>query len=95
MPRNDGTGPVGAGAMTGKGLGSCSGVNASIPGAGFGWGAGLGFGYRRGFGRGFGRGYNGYVINQDSPKTQKELLEQQKTILQSRLEVIDQELDNL
>ena len=39
-----------------------------------------------GFGRGFGRGF---AFNQTSSKTQKELLNEQKTMLQDRLEVID------
>jgi hypothetical protein len=41
MPRFDGTGPLGQGAMTGRGLGPCNG--------GFrrGCGRGNGFGYRR------------------------------------------------
>lgn len=47
MPGMDGTGPVGAGPMTGRGLGACTGRGA-------GWGYGLGRG--RGFGRGFGPG---------------------------------------
>ena len=67
MPRRDGTGPIGAGSMTGRGLGFCTG-------------------------RGLGRGY---TVNQNSSKTQKELLNEQKTMLQDRLEVIDKQLENL
>jgi hypothetical protein len=52
MPRRDGTGPMGQGAMTGRGLGVCTGVNAG--GAGYGLGRGQGRG--RGFGMGFGYG---------------------------------------
>jgi len=93
MPRRDGTGPMGAGSMTGRGLGLCTGVNAAKYGAGLGMmGLGLGLACRRGFGRGFGRGF---AINQTSPKTQKELLNEQKTMLQDRLEVIDKQLENL
>jgi hypothetical protein len=55
-------------------------------------GLGLGLACRRGFGRGFGRGFAG---NQASPKTQKELLSEQKTLLQDRLDVIDKQLENL
>ena len=47
---------------------------------------------RRGFGRGFGRGF---AMNQTSSKTQKELLNEQKTMLQDRLEVIDKQLESL
>ncbi len=55
-------------------------------------GLGLGLACRRGFGRGFGRGF---AFNHTSSKTQKELLNEQKTILQDRLEVIDKQLENL
>ena len=49
MPRRDGTGPRGMGAMTGRGMGYCSG------------GRGVGFGgrFRAGFGRGRGAGFGG------------------------------------
>ena len=56
MPRRDGTGPMGGGSMTGRGLGLCTGANAVKYGAGLGMGLGLGLACRRGFGRGFGRG---------------------------------------
>jgi len=45
MPRFDGTGPMGQGPMTGRGLGSCGG------GMGYGRGQGRGFGFRRFFSR--------------------------------------------
>ena len=88
MPRRDGTGPMGAGSMTGRGLGLCTGANAVKYGAGLGMGLGLRLACRRGFGRGF-------AINQISPKTQEELLNDEKTMLQDRLEVIDKQLENL
>ncbi len=43
MPRQDGTGPLGQGAMTGRGLGPCGGGMRR----GFGRGRGRGFGFRR------------------------------------------------
>lgn len=47
MPRGDGTGPMGMGAMTGRGMGYCAGfVN---PAMGFGCGMGRGRGFRRMF----------------------------------------------
>ena len=52
MPRRDGTGPMGAGSMTGRGFGLCTGANAVKYGAGLGMGLGLGLACRRGFGRG-------------------------------------------
>lgn len=54
MPRRDGTGPMGVGAMTGKGLGLCTRANATKYGAGLGMKLGLGLACRRGFGRGCG-----------------------------------------
>jgi hypothetical protein len=92
MPRRDGTGPVGAGSMTGRGLGLCTGANAVKYGAGLGMGLGLGLACRRGFGRGFGRGF---AFNQTSSKTQKELLNEQKAMLQDRLEVIEKQMEKL
>lgn len=82
MPRRDGTGPIGAGPMTGRGLGWCTGVNAGWYGAGF----GLGRACRRGFGRWFGGG--GYV------NTPKEMLEMQKEMLQNSLNTINKQLQN-
>jgi hypothetical protein len=90
MPGRDGTGPMGQGPMTGRGLGFCTGVNAVGYGARF----GLGLACRRGFGRGIGRGL-GFLVNEASPETQKELLQQQKELLQNRLEVIEKQLENL
>ena len=92
MPRRDGTAPMGGGSMTGRGLELCTGANAVKYGAGLGMGLGLGLACRRGFGRGFGRGS---AINQTSSKTQKERLNEQKTMLQNRLKVIDEQLKSL
>mgnify|MGYP001091743802 CR=1 FL=1 len=50
MPGGDGTGPLGQGSMTGRGLGYCVGYAAP----GFTWGRGYGRG--QGFGRGLGYG---------------------------------------
>jgi len=68
MPRFDGTGPMGAGPMTGGARGSCNPAYAGYGpryGGGFGYGRsyGRGRGFRRGFGpglgwgRGYGRGF--------------------------------------
>ncbi len=59
MPRGDGTGPRGLGAMSGRATGFCAGF--SVPGymntvPGQGGGFGMGFGRGRGFGGG-GRGW--------------------------------------
>lgn len=61
MPGRDKTGPIGAGPMSGRGLGLCSGGKeknfspGSGPNPGSGLGQGRGLGRRRGFGRGMGR----------------------------------------
>ncbi|MCP4754301.1 MAG: DUF5320 domain-containing protein [Proteobacteria bacterium] len=55
MPGGDGTGPVGAGFMTGRGMGYCAGRSAvefANPGWRRGFGRGLGLGFRGGYGRG-------------------------------------------
>lgn len=92
MPRKDGTGQMWAGSMTRRGLGSCIGANAVNCGAGLGPGLGLGLACRRGFGNGFGRGI---TVNQASSKTQKKLLQGQRNGLKSRLEAVDEQLENL
>ena len=90
MPRRDGTGPMGMGQMTGRGLGFC--------GNGF-YGRrncyGMGFG-RRGFGPGYGAGYGygpGYGVKQDI--SEKEFLKNQKEFLESQIELIERELEDL
>jgi len=60
MPAGDGTGPMGMGPMTGRGMGFCAGVAApesmnTLPGRGFGMGCGRGF-----RGRGAGGGGRGW-----------------------------------
>jgi len=92
MPGRDGTGPMSAGSMTGRGLGICTGADAITDGVGLGTRLRFGLACRRGFGRGFGRGF---VVSQASSKTQKELLNEQKTMLQARLEAIDKQLEDL
>ncbi len=102
MPRRDKTGPMGAGPMTGRGFGSCAGNDAEDRGIGFGMGRGLGRGRRfgrhcdRGFGRGAGRGFGrGYGMYSDTSKSQKEWLNERKSFLQSRLEAIEKQLEDL
>lgn len=84
MPRKDGTGPMSAGSMTGRGMGFCTGVNA----CNYGVALGLGVNFRRGFGR-------NVNANQISSEIQKELLQEQRNYLQRYLENIDKQLLNL
>lgn len=97
MPGRDGTGPMGMGGMTGRGLGACTGANAPFYGGGFGRGCGRGFGRGVGRGLGFGRGfgfgaYSNYNYNRTTPK---EVLQAQKEQLQVELGAIDQRLESL
>ena len=55
MPAMDGTGPRGAGARTGRGLGRCRTTDARRNGAGS--GSGFGRGFRKGFGCAMGLGF--------------------------------------
>lgn len=68
MPRQDGTGPMGQGQMTGRGLGPCNAkateTDNTLYGRGFGGSCGRGRGCGRkgaamGLGRGTGRGLRG------------------------------------
>ena len=91
MPGRDGTGPMGAGAVTGRGMGGCVGtpVNGQYPvyGSGCQRRAGRGGMQSRGFGSGFAGVY--------PAATQKEALEQQRAALQARLDQVDGQLKNL
>lgn len=91
MPGRDGTGPMGAGAGTGRGMGGCVGtpVNGQYPVYGSGCQRRAGRGGMQG--RGFGRGFAGVY----PAATQKEALEQQRAALQARLEQVDDQLKNL
>lgn len=82
MPRLNGTGPMGAGAMTGRGMGCCSKSNA-----------GLEF-YGRRMGRGFGfRRF--YAAPDATPEQTKDILEQQKSFLERELASIDEQINKL
>ena len=81
MPRQDRTGPVGMGPMTGRGLGPCGGFPPC------GWGMGMGWG--RGLGRYFGWG------EPQTKKAQIEALSDYKNALDEELEDIKKELKEL
>ncbi len=86
MPGRNGTGPMGAGAMTGRGLGFCSGAGNLVRGAGL--DLGLGMACRRGFRR----------FSADEEMTEnhrKEFLQSQKDMLKTRLAGIDRQLESL
>lgn len=99
MPRGDGTGPAGAGAMTGRGAGLCAGND--VPGFRGGlFGMGMGMGMRGGAGRGrgfwgqgggrgnrrsgFGAGWGNAAV--DAPAVNM------KDVLENRAKALEQEL---
>ena len=90
MPRRNGTGPMGTGAMTGRGYGLCTGGDVMKNDAGI--GLRLGFGCGCGLGRGIGRGL---AVNQTDSETQKEMLQEKRAMLKNRLQIIDKQLGNL
>lgn len=69
MPRMDKTGPLGKGALTGRGMGDCN-EDKTTPeargfGGGFGGGCGQGCPRRRGCGAGRGRAFNSPISKDD------------------------------
>ena len=109
MPGGDGTGPLGYGSKTGRGLGYCAGHNA--PGyvnAGFGRRFGRGFGPRfgRGFwgrGRGFRRDYYPYTRSvpyygpdqRPSVVDEKAYLEDTIKSLEEEIKIVRERLEQL
>ena len=82
MPGFDGTGPLGYGPFTGRGLGPC----------------GRGLAFRRGFGRGFGRRYYRYPVVEQITLTkeeEKKILEEEKQELELELKAIQEKLKEL
>jgi len=86
MPGRNGTGPMGAGIMTGWGLGPCAGTRSLSKGAGL--GLGLGMACRRGF-----RRFS--ADNEMSVENRKGLLQLQKNALKNRLADIDRQMESL
>lgn len=78
MPNKDKTGPVGAGPLTGKGLGPC--------------GSGRGFGFGRGCGRGLGR-YFGWNQPQTEEETKQSLIDYRKALEEELEDIKKQEND--
>ena len=103
MPGRDGTGPVGMGAMTGRGAGMCarvgmSGYENAVPGRGFGMGYGRG---RRN--RFYATGqpgwmrFGGYAGPDRNPDTgmERQSLKSQADALQSELNAIKKRLSEI
>lgn len=99
MPGLDRTGPAGAGAMSGRQQGVCSGNETS--GAGFGFGNRVGRVQRRGFGgrggRGLGWGQQ-LGLRQNQPVqnvSDEEVLENEVNYLSNRLEGLKNQLQEM
>jgi hypothetical protein len=82
MPRQDKTGPMGEGSMTGRGRGFCEGA----------YGPGLGMG------RGYGRVMCGWFFQKYqamSKEDKRELLESEAEDLKQELQMVEEELKEL
>lgn len=89
MPGRDGTGPLGNRFVYGRGRGYCNTVNPiAIAGCGLGLGLGLGMGFRGGR-------QQTAVVPPAEGLSQKELLEEQKHLLEVRLKFLGSQLENL
>ncbi len=101
MPGLDGTGPAGAGRMTGWGQGPCgsdgSMTASAVYGRGMGFRRGTGMRCGLGFGRGFGPGFRAWTASAQGMDAEglKESLRDQKDYLKARLEAIDKRLETL
>lgn len=95
MPRRDGTGPRGEGPLTGWGQGPCyddGGYAYDRRGRRRAFGPGRGF--RRGYGRGYGWGFGpGFVEMPYDDRSDRELLEEERDLLQRRLDTIAKQLE--
>jgi len=76
MPRLDGTGPMGQGPRTGRGMGNCNG--------------GIGYGFGRGYGCGCCDGYFGRMFY--TKEERNKLLNDRKEALENELKAVNEEL---
>lgn len=100
MPKGNGTGPTGMGAMTGRGAGYCAGfttpgymnpqAGGRGRGCGLGRGAGGGFGRGAGFGRGLGGGFG-----RGAAAVAARAPEQERTVLRNQLAGLEQTVADL
>ena len=98
MPSTDGTGPMGEGPLTGRGMGRC-GTGRGFARRGVGGGGGFGRGYGRGFqNRGFGGAFRGVYNN--TPRTfsvaeEREILQQDAKDMELELADVKKRLQEL
>ena len=102
MPGFDGSGPMGAGPMTGGARGYCNPVNAGFNPQ-FGRGYGRGMGLRRGFrggGPGYGRGFGFYppaggTFYQMTAEDEMSMLKTQADYIKTSLDAIQKRIKEL
>jgi len=102
MPGFNGTGPQGAGPMTGGARGYCNPAAGGLrANANRGFGYGRGFGGNRGFGRGYGRGYypppaplyyGGTGDEAAAIKTETDYLKETLDAINKRLEALEKKV---
>ncbi|QSZ26989.1 DUF5320 domain-containing protein [Aceticella autotrophica] len=95
MPRGNGTGPMGMGPRTGRGMGYCSGYN--VPG----YANRAGFGMRRGYRNMYyatgipGWGRAAYAANdEDALNAEAQYLKEQLDLINKRLDEIEKKNNN-
>ncbi len=91
MPFRNGTGPTGAGAGTGRGMGGCIGTNPTTYSAPLGLGMRRGRGCNRGCGRGY--GYRNFTA-QPGAQTRRAMLADQKQMLEQQLAAVNKSLES-
>ena len=98
MPRGDGTGPAGAGSMSGRGAGYCAGFGTpGFVNRGAGLGRGLGRGFGRGLGRGLGRATAPWfgLTGRSGGEAEQTLLKNRAEALKTQLDAVQQRLSEL
>jgi hypothetical protein len=97
MPGFDRTGPVGAGSMTGRQLGRCSGHAQERGYRNFGYGFRGGFrrGYGRGMGYRWGNPFVGYPGDYRPDVSDETLLENEARTMRDQLSRIEKELERI
>ncbi len=105
MPGFNGTGPMGAGPMTGGGRGICNTANTGygrqyLPATGFGRGMGRGYGFRGNFGMGIGRRTGGgFAVNMpvgtENSVANLDMLKAEAEATKNALETINRKIKEL
>lgn len=96
MPKGNGTGPMGKGPKTGRGLGFCTGNDMAgfqYSPSGFGRRSGTNRGRR--WGRGFGLGHGRFWDETHSRISSETLLENEARILRDQLASVEKQLSEL